>query len=130
MNEIDDFAKNINHINIPQYYVSNNQRNAWVKRKRNQQFNTIGKMSIVSPKDPERFYLKIILHKMKGVTCFKDLLPVDKIFYETYKEAALALGLIKDDEHIYKVLDKICKILLPYQLRKFFLCFLLAENIQ
>ena len=30
----------------------------------------------------------------------------------------------------YKVFDEVCKIMLPYQLRKFFLCFLLAENIQ
>ena len=87
-------------------------------------------MSIVSPKDSERFYLKLILHKIKGVTCFKDLLTVDKIFYKTYKEAALALVLIEDNEHIYKVLNEVCKIMLPYKLRKFFVCFLLAENIQ
>ena len=30
LNKIDDFAKNINYINIPQYYVFNNQSNAWV----------------------------------------------------------------------------------------------------
>ena len=87
-------------------------------------------MSIVSPKDSERFYLKLILYKIKGVTCFKDLLTVNKIFYKTYKEAALALEFIEDDEHIYKVFDEVCKIMLPYQLRKFFVCFLLAENIQ
>ena len=67
---------------------------------------------------------------MIGVTCFKDSLTVNKIFYKTYKEAALALGLIEDAEHIYNIFDEACKIMLPYQLRKFFLCFLLAENIQ
>ena len=36
---------------------------------------------------------------MKGVDCFKDLLTLDKIFYKTYKEAALALGLIENDEN-------------------------------
>ena len=44
-------------------------------------------------------FLKLILHKIKGVTCFKDLLTLDKIFYKTYKDAALALGLIEDDEN-------------------------------
>ena len=72
LNEINDFTKNMNYINIPQYYFFNNQSNAWVRRKRTQQFNTIGRMSIVSPKDSERFYLKLILHKVKGVTCFRD----------------------------------------------------------
>ena len=116
LDEIDDFPKNINYINIPQYSVFNNQSNAWVRRKRNQQVNTINRMSIVSPKDSERFYLKLILHKITGVTCFEDLLTVDKIFYKTLKEAALALGLIEDDVHISKVIDEVCKIMLPYQL--------------
>ena len=40
------------------------------------------------------------------------------------------LGLIEDDEHIYKIFYEACKIMLPYQLRKFFVWFLLAENIQ
>ena len=61
-----------------------------------------------------------ILHKIKRLTCFKDLLTLDKIFYKTYKEAALALGFIEDDEHIYKVFNEVCKIMLPYQLINFF----------
>ena len=42
----------------------------------------------------------------------------------------MALGLIEDDEQVYKIFDEACKIMLPYQLRKFCVCFLLAENIQ
>ena len=56
-------------------------------------------MSIVSPKDSKRFYQKLISHKMKGAACFKDLLTINNILYKIYKEAVLALGLIKDDEH-------------------------------
>ena len=32
LNKMDVFAKNINYINIPQYYVFNNQNKAWIKR--------------------------------------------------------------------------------------------------
>ena len=42
----------------------------------------------------------------------------------------MASGLIEDDEQMYKIFDEACKIMLPYQLRKFFVSFLLAENIQ
>ena len=64
LNKMDVFAKNINYINIPQHYVFNNQNKACMKRQRNHQFNTIGRMSIVSPEDTERFYLKLLLYKM------------------------------------------------------------------
>ena len=57
----------------------------WIKKQRNHQFNTIGRMSILSPDDTERFY---------------------KTLYQTYKEAAIALGLIEDDEQMYKNLMK------------------------
>ena len=42
----------------------------------------------------------------------------------------MALGLIEDIEQIYKIFNEACKIMLHYQLRKFFVFFLLAENIQ
>ena len=58
------------------------------KRQRNHQFNTIGRMSIVSPKDKGRFYLKILLYKIEGATSFKNLLTANKTLYKTYKEAS------------------------------------------
>ena len=70
-------------MNIPQYYVIKTLIKAWIRRQKNQQFNANDRMSIVNHKDSERFYLKSILHKMKKVTCFKDLLTVEKIFYKT-----------------------------------------------
>ena len=87
-------------------------------------------MSIFSPEDTERFHLKLLSYEIKGATSFKNLLTVNKTLYKTYKEAAVALGLIEDDKQKYKIFDEACKIMMPYQLRKFFVCFFLAENIQ
>ena len=33
----------------------------------------MGRIVSVSPKDIECFYLKLILHHVKGATCFEDL---------------------------------------------------------
>ena len=79
-------------------------------------------MTILSSKDCKRFYLKFILHKMKGATCFNDLLTVNitvNLLQRTYEKADLALGLIDNDEHIYKIFEKACKIMLPHQLSQF-----------
>ena len=99
LNKINDIAKNINYINIPQYNVFNNQIKALSKRQRNLKFNTIGRMSLVNPQDTAIFYLKLILHKIKGGSFFKDLWIVNKTVYKWYKGAAMALGLIEDDKH-------------------------------
>lgn len=40
------------------------------------------------------------------------------------------MGLIEDDSHIYIIFEEACHIMLPFQLRKFFAWFILAENIQ
>ena len=77
LNEMDVFAKNINYVNIPQYYVFNNQNKAWMRRQRNQQFNTIRRKSNVSTKGTKKFYLKLLLYKIKGGTSFKDLHTVN-----------------------------------------------------
>ena len=68
----------------------------------------------ISPKNTKRFYLKLLLYKVEGATSFEDSLTVNKTLYETYKEAAVASGLIEDDEQIYKIFDEACKIMLPY----------------
>ena len=43
-----------------------NQNKAWIRRQKNQKFNTICRKSNVSTKDSERFYLKLLLYKIKG----------------------------------------------------------------
>ena len=40
------------------------------------------------------------------------------------------MGLIEDDSQIYVIFDEASNVMLPFQLRKFFAWFILAENIQ
>ena len=71
LNKMDVFARIINYMNISQYYVFNKRNKPWIRRQRNQQFNSIGKISIVSPRDTERFYVKLLLYKIKGASSLK-----------------------------------------------------------
>ena len=84
----------------------------------------------MSPKDSERFFLKLILNRVKGATSFIDLHTHNNITYETYKETAISMGLIQDDSQIFNIFEEACRIMLPFQLRKFFAWFVLAENYQ
>ena len=56
LNKIDKFAKNIKYVEIPRYYRFTNSK-LGKRRERNQQFDAIGRLNIVSPKDNESFFL-------------------------------------------------------------------------
>lgn len=127
LNKVDKEARNIKYINIPCYYRFETKTKNWIKRTRSQRFPTIGRLNIVSPKDSERFHLKLLLNYIKGATSF-DCLRTHNIIYSTYRECALALGLIENDDHVFKIFDEACNVMMPSQLRKFFAWFLLAEE--
>ena len=129
LNKFDEFARKIKYVNIPKYYVYNWEIKLWVKRQRCLNHDAIGRMNTVSPKDSERFHLKLILNRIKGATSFDDLKTYDGKLYQNYKDMALALGLIENDSNIFFIFEEACVIMLPYQLRKFFALFLLSENI-
>jgi hypothetical protein len=76
------------------------------------------------------FHLKLILNKVKGATSFEDLKTYNNINYSTYKETAIAMGLIEHDHLIDNIFEEASTIMLPIQLRQFFAWFLLSENIQ
>ena len=101
LNKIDEFARKIKYVNIPKYYVYNLKTKLWIKRQRCLTHDAIGRMNTVSPKDSERFHLKLILNRIKGATSFDDLKTYDGKLYQNYKDMALALGLIENDSNIF-----------------------------
>ena len=64
----------------------------WVKRRNFSK--AIARVVNVSPKDVERFHLKLILHRMKEAKCFNDLKTFEGVTYNYFKETARAVGLV------------------------------------
>ena len=127
LNKNDDNAKNIKYVNIPKYYIFKNK--SWIERQRKLKHFAIGRLNVVSPKDSERFHLKLILNRVKGATSFKELRTFENKTYNTYKETAIQMGLVENDLQIEKIFEEACSIMLPVQLRKFFSWFLITDNI-
>ena len=103
----------------PLYEANNNKKN-----------EAIGRLITVSPKDEERFYLKLLLRKITGAKSFEDLKNFEGKTYATYKDTATAMGLIKDDREIEFIFEEAVTVMLPNQLRKFFAWFLLTKKIE
>jgi hypothetical protein len=54
----------------------------------------IGRMYYAHPTSGERYYLRMLLNYVKGVTSYEHLRPVDGREHDTFKDACIAMGLL------------------------------------
>lgn len=95
-NKHDKFARTLLYIEFPSKYVWNANFRKWTRRKT--ECIALGRISHAPPKSGDAYYLRIMLNKIRGPTCYEDLKTVNGIVYESYKEACYALGLLDDDK--------------------------------
>jgi ATP-dependent DNA helicase PIF1 len=111
LNQIDSNARNIYYTDIPNHYVWCKKNKIWKKRKNVKDNYIISRMYTAHPNDVERYSLRILLTNVKGATSFEDMRTVDSQVYPTYKQAAIARGLISDDRQIYNTLEEAYNLL-------------------
>ena len=75
-------------------------------------------MYTVHPLEEERYYLRLLLLHVKGATSSEDLKTVNNIVHPTFKEAAIAMGLVLNDDVWEKTLQDGVLLQMPKQLRK------------
>lgn len=88
-------AKELTYIQFPYFFVWNKSITEWTPHQRS---SAVGRIHPTSPSAGPRFYLRILLNKVKGPTCYEEIHTVDGITYPTYKKACYALGLLDDDK--------------------------------
>ncbi|XP_071695262.1 uncharacterized protein [Rutidosis leptorrhynchoides] len=94
-NRHDNEARQYTYVEFPRYYVWNGNTRKWTKRTSQK---TVGRIHFVHPKSGESYYLRILLNKVSGPTCFEDIRTVDGKVHDSFKEACYALGLLNDDK--------------------------------
>jgi hypothetical protein len=110
----DPFARTLTYPQIPQYYTWNKK---WDRRKRGiPDHNHPG----IFPNQGECYFIRLLLHEIKGPQSFQDLKTVNGVPSSTYHEACLLLGLIADDNHLHKALSEANESSGPHQLRQLF----------
>ena len=80
----------------------------------------IGRLYTASPKDIERFCLRLLLHNVPGPTCFEDLKLVNGHMCQTFKEACVLRHLLDDDTEWDNTLREASMFQMPRQLRSLF----------
>ncbi|OWY90311.1 Helitron helicase [Phytophthora megakarya] len=81
---------------------------------------SLGRLVHVSPQDPERFYLRILLCHRRSPKSFEDICAVNGVVHESFHDAALAAGYLENDRECEECLAEAAAFNMPYALRQRF----------
>ena len=96
------------------------EKGVWRMRKKNSPKPLLGRLYNVSPRDVERYHLRILLRHIKGPTSFEYLRTVNNEVLPSFKEACISLGLVENDNQYYLTLMETVLYASPLQSRQIF----------
>lgn len=117
------------YLEVPSYYTWDTTSKQFNSRKRGMpveghdgvfKSNTIGRVYIVDPKNAEYFYLRLLLHTIRGPMCFVDLKTINGDICETYRKACQRLGLLENDNHWELAINEAVQTATTNQIREVF----------
>ncbi|XP_027169229.1 uncharacterized protein LOC113768927 [Coffea eugenioides] len=119
MNASNATAENLKcfYKDFPQHFVWSSKYRHWTERKRRK---VIGRLVSVNSREGERYYLRLLLNHIPGPISFDDLLTVHATKMKSFREAALALGLLQSDTYIEETLEEAVTFQMPSSLRLLF----------
>lgn len=104
----DDFAKTLLYCEVPKYYTWNTTSKTFNRRKQGEAVSgvngvkssdALGRVYTVHPNNFECYFLRLLLHNVKGPTSFNDLKTVNGQICESFRETCQKLKLLEDDCH-------------------------------
>lgn len=111
-----DDAKDLTYLQFPSKWRWDTDTRSWVRRRDNRP--KVGRLHYVHPSAGERYYLRMLLLKVKGASGFRDLRCHNGVQYSTFKEACKSRGLIGDDQEWYDAFDEAAAWATSVQLRR------------
>ncbi|XP_070001980.1 uncharacterized protein LOC142166103 [Nicotiana tabacum] len=119
MNETNKDAKELKLLykDFPQHFVWSSTYKMWTRR---QQGHVIGRVVTCHPIEGERYYLRLLLMNVKAPKSYKDLLMVNGICCDTFRESAEKRGLLHYDNNLIGCLLEAACYQMPYSLRRLF----------
>lgn len=89
-------ARQHTYIEFPEFWTWHPQGKYWDYRRGPQK--KIGRIAHVNPSQGETYYLRMLLHIVKGPTSFSEIRTILGQEYPTFRSACEALGLLGDDQ--------------------------------
>ncbi|KAK4512392.1 uncharacterized protein ATC70_003091 [Mucor velutinosus] len=125
-NPEDNEAKQTLYPDFCEKYVFHKQQNPRVWRSRRSGFGgATGRVYAVSPKDIEKYHLRILLYRIPGATSFTYMRTYNGRVYPSYRATARAMGLLQDDNEWNDTMSEASTTMSPQKIRQLF-CILLS----
>ena len=77
-------------------------------------------MYSVSPRDREKYCLRVLLLHVPGATSYEHLRSYNGVTHDTFQAACIARGLLDDDQEWDRALSEAVSLLMPRQCRQLF----------
>ncbi|KAG2544672.1 hypothetical protein PVAP13_9KG177801 [Panicum virgatum] len=116
-------ARQYTYVEFPEHWTWHGDGKYWHIRRNSR--GKVGRIANVAPNEGERFYLRMLLHIVKGAQSYSDLRTVASHKHPTFRAACEALGLLGDDQEWFHAMADAAHWALPYQLRQLFVTLLL-----
>ena len=107
---VDSFAKTLLYVDVPKYYTWNYK--SWCRRKQGAGFAGIkeahvaGRVYTINPRQGECFYLRLLLHHIRGPQSFAELKTVEGDLCNSFREACFRSGLLEDDNQYHLAMQE------------------------
>ena len=125
LNERDAEARQYLYTEIPKHYTykpSSKRRTKCVSL--SAKANVISRMYSVSPRDRERFYLRMLLLHVRGARSFTDMRTYNGVRYDTFESVCKERGLLSDDREWHRTLEDASATAMPREMRSLFVTIL------
>lgn len=125
----DGFAKTLLYNEIPKYYTWNASNKQFQRRKQGSRLDdksdicytdTIGRVYTIHPNNAECYFLRMLLHCVRGPSSFVDIKTVDGHLCCTYREACEKMGLLESNQHWELTLAEASLFSSPNNIRSLF----------
>ena len=133
--QTDDFAKTLLYCDVPKYYTWDASAKSFKRRvqgtavpdHRNvRQTDALGRVYTVHPNNFECFFLRLLLHTVRGPTSFEALRMVNNRVCATFREACQLRGLLEDDAQWDATMAEAATVQSPERLRNLFVILLIT----
>lgn len=118
-------ANQYTYVEFPEWFTWHGDGKYWAPRGGS---NKIGRVAHVGPNKGEQYYLRMLLHIVKGARSYLDISIIEGYRYPTFQAACQALGLLGDDREWSSAMADAAHWALPYQLRELFVALLIFST--
>ncbi|CAN1787491.1 ATP-dependent DNA helicase pif1 [Linum perenne] len=126
INKQDAEARKYTYLEFPQHYVCNKKEKYWKRRKSR---ISIGRLYYAHPSSNERYYLRVLLHIVKGCRSFEEIKTVNGVTYESFKETCYALSFLADDNEWHDCLQEVSTWTSGRKMRRIFATMLAFSQV-